>query len=324
MSTERPRVHVTFPPPEGVRRLLADQPWEVTWSDTPAGQPREELLRDVAGCDGVITLLTDRVDEELLTAAGPQLRVVANDAVGHDNIDLAAVRRHGAVATNTPGVLDEATADIAFALILTTARRVVEADRFVRSGEPWQWRTDLFVGLDLSGGATLGIVGLGRIGLAVARRAEAFGLEVVATPTRTNAAEAERRGIALLPLAEVLTRSDVVSLHCPLTPDTRHLIGADELALLGPDGILVNTARGPVVDEAALVTALTDGTLGAAGLDVYEDEPRVSPALLDLPNVVLLPHIGSAGRRTREQMAALAIANVRAVLAGAEPPSPIA
>lgn len=320
---ERPRVHLTFPPPDGVRRLLDEQSWELTWSETPAGQLRAELLRDVAGCDAVITLLTDRVDAEFLAAAGGGLRVVANYAVGYDNVDLDAVRRHGAMATNTPGVLDEATADIAFSLILATARRVVEADAFVRSGEPWRWRTDLFVGLDLSSGATLGIVGLGRIGLAVARRAEAFGMEVVATPTRSNAAEADRRGIEQLPLEDVLDRSDVVSLHCPLNAETHHLIGARELAAIGPDGILVNTARGPVVDEAALTTALSDGTLGAAGLDVYEDEPRITPELLALPNVVLLPHIGSAGRRTRERMAELAIDNVRAVLAGERPPSPV-
>jgi lactate dehydrogenase-like 2-hydroxyacid dehydrogenase len=323
MTRERPRVHLTFPPPEGVRRLLADESWDVTWSDTPAGQPRAELLRDVAGCDGVITLLTDRVDDELLAAAGPRLRVVANYAVGYDNLDLDALRRSGVVATNTPGVLDEATADVAFALILATSRRIVEADRFVRSGEPWSWRTDLLVGLDLSGGATLGIVGLGRIGLAVARRAEAFGMDVIATPTRSNAVEAERRGIEQRPLDDVLRHSDVVSLHCPLTPATHHLIGAKELAMIGPDGILVNTARGPVVDEEALTTALSDGTLGAAGLDVYEDEPRVTPGLVELANVVLLPHIGSAGRRTRERMAELAIDNVRAVLAGQPPPSPV-
>lgn len=319
---ELPRVHLTFPPPDAVRPLLDEQPWEVTWSDTPAGQPRPELLRDIAGCDAVITLLTDRVDEEFLASAGAGLRVVANGAAGTDNLDLDAVRRHGAVATNTPGVLDDATADVAFALVLATARRIVEADRFVRSGEPWSWRTDLFVGWDLAG-STLGVVGTGRIGLAVARRAAAFGMTVIATPTRSRAEEVERLGIETTDLDDVLRRSDVVSLHCPLTPGTRHLIGARELALIGPDGILVNTARGPVVDEQALAAALEDGTLGAAGLDVYEDEPRVTPALVDLPNVVLLPHIGSAGRRTREQMARVAVENVRAVLSGEPAADPV-
>ncbi|QYJ05083.1 D-glycerate dehydrogenase [Nocardioides panacisoli] len=317
-----PRVHITFPPPDGVRRRLAEEQWDLTWSDTPDGQPRSDMLADVAGCDAVITLLTDRVDEEFLDAAGPQLRVVANDAVGTDNLDLPALRRRGVAASNTPEVLDAATAEIALGLVLATSRRIAEADRFVRTGTPWQWRTDLFVGRDLAG-ATLGIVGLGRIGLAVAHRAAAFGMRVIATPTRSGAAEAARRGIDLLPLEELLGAADVVSLHCPLTEETRHLIGARELALIGPEGILVNTARGPVVDEQALVTALTDGTLGAAGLDVYEDEPRVPAPLRELPNVVALPHIGSAGRTTRERMAQLAVDNVRAVLGGGDPVTPV-
>jgi glyoxylate reductase len=233
------------------------------------------------------------------------------------------VRRPGVTVTNTPRVLDEATADLAFALLLAASRRVVEADAFVRSGEPWSWRPDLFVGLDVSGGATLGIVGLGRIGLAMARRARAFDLRVVATPSRTAGAEAARLDIETLPLRELLVASDIVSLHCPLTSDTRHLIGADELALMGPGSVLVNTARGPVVDESALAAALSDGTIGAAGLDVYEHEPVVHHDLPGLPNVVLLPHIGSAGRATRDRMALLAIDNARAVLAGEAPPSPV-
>lgn len=320
--SERRRVHVTFPPPDAIRRLLAHQPWQTSWSENPGGQPRTELLQDIAGCHAVITLLTDRVDETFLTGAGPELRVVANAAVGVDNLDLAALQRRGVVATNTPGVLDDATADLTFGLVLATARRVVEADRFIRSGDPWTWRTDLFVGWDLAG-ATLGIVGPGRIGLAVAHRARAFGMRVIVTPTRSHAAEVEARGLEVAPLAEVLERSDVVSLHCPLTPETHHLIGGRELDLIGPDGILINTARGPVVDETALVAALQSGALGAAGLDVHEHEPRVAPGLLDLPNVVLLPHIGSAARRTREQMARLAVDNVRAVLEGAEPLTPV-
>jgi lactate dehydrogenase-like 2-hydroxyacid dehydrogenase len=233
------------------------------------------------------------------------------------------VRRPGVTVTNTPRVLDEATADLAFALLLAASRRVVEADAFVRSGEPWSWRPDLFVGLDVSGGATLGIVGLGRIGLAMARRARAFDLRVVATPSRTAGAEAARLDIETLPLRELLVASDIVSLHCPLTSDTRHLIGADELALMGPGSVLVNTARGPVVDESALAAALSDGTIGAAGLDVYEHEPVVHHDLPGLPNVVLLPHIGSAGRATRDRMALLATDNARAVLAGEAPPSPV-
>jgi glyoxylate reductase len=304
--------------PEEIRAM----PWDVTIAERP-DSPREQVLRDVRGCDGLVLRLTDRVDAELLDAAGPQLRVVANYAVGFDNVDLDAARERGVRITNTPGTLDGATADLAMALVLATARRVVEGDRFVRAGRPWRWSPTFFVGLDLSAAATLGIVGLGRIGLAVARRALAFDMRVVATPTRSHAAEAAELGIELLALDDLLRASDVVSLHCPLTPETHHLIGARELALIGPDGILVNTARGPVVDEEALVEALRSGTLGAAGLDVFEHEPHVPGGLLDLDNVVLVPHIGSAGAATREEMARLALRNVAAVLDGREPLTPV-
>jgi lactate dehydrogenase-like 2-hydroxyacid dehydrogenase len=317
------RLHVSFRPSDRARRALDALPGPVTCAAELFGQDRSELLSDVRGAAALVCLLTDRVDAELLDAAGPSLRIVANMAVGHDNIDVAACAARGITVTNTPGVLDEATADLAFALLLATSRRVVEADAFVRSGEPWSWRPDLFVGLDVSSGATLGIVGLGRIGLAMARRARAFDMRIVATPSRSAGEEAERLGIETLPLPDLLAASDVVSLHCPLTPDTRHLIGAEELRLMGPGSVLVNTARGPIVDEAALAAALADGTIGAAGLDVFENEPAVHPDLLALPNVVLLPHIGSAGRATRDRMAMLAIDNARAVLAGEPAPTPV-
>lgn len=322
-ETSSPRTHVSFAPTDATRRLLAELPGAVTTAEDASGQPRADLLSAADGATALVTLLTDRVDAELLDAAGPSLRVVANLAVGHDNIDLAACAARGVRVTTTPGVLDEATADLAFALLLATCRRVVEGDAFVRSGTQWTWSPDLFVGLDVSGGATLGIVGLGRIGLAMARRAQAFDLRVVATASRSNADTAARMGIETLDLDDLLGTSDIVSLHCPLTPDTRHLIGARELALIGAEGVLINTARGPVVDEAALVEALESGTLGAAGLDVYEQEPTIHPGLLGLSNTVLLPHIGSAGRRTRDRMAALAVRNVAAVLAGQEPPTPV-
>ncbi|TYP90755.1 2-hydroxyacid dehydrogenase [Blastococcus xanthinilyticus] len=299
----------------GLPLVMHDDP------DTPPS--RERLLRDVAGAAALITLLTDRVDAELLDAAGPGLRIVANCAVGFDNVDLAAASARGVVVTNTPGVLDEATADLAFALVLATARRLVEADRFVRGGREWIWGPQSFVGLDVSGGATLGIVGLGRIGMAVARRAAAFGMRILATGSRATGEEARRYGVAAADLPRLLAESDVVSLHCPLTPDTHHLIGAAELAAMKPTAILVNTARGPVVDEAALVTALETGVIAAAGLDVYEDEPRLHPGLRALDNTVLLPHIGSAGRATRDAMGLLAVDNVRAVLAGEPPRTPV-
>ncbi len=292
--------------------------------DDPDRPPtRDQLLEGAAGAAALITLLTDRVDGAVLDAAGEGLRIVANCAVGYDNIDVAAARDRGVVVTNTPGVLDQASADCAFGLVLATARRLVEADRFVRSGADWIWGPQSFVGLDLSGGATLGIVGLGRIGMAVARRAAAFDMRILATGRRATSEEAASYGVEAVDLPRLLAESDVVSLHCPLTPETHHLIGADELAAMKPTAVLVNTARGPVVDEAALVEALRSGEIAAAGLDVYEDEPRLHPGLRELDNVVLLPHIASAGQATRDAMGLLAVDNVRAVLAGEPARTPV-
>jgi lactate dehydrogenase-like 2-hydroxyacid dehydrogenase len=284
---------------------------------------REQLLEGARGAVALITLLTERVDDEVLEAAGSQLCVVANCAVGFDNITVPAALSRGIVVTNTPGVLDEATADCAFGLVLATARRLVEGDRFIRSGVDWIWGPQSFVGLDLSAGATLGIVGLGRIGMAVARRAAAFNMRIVATGSRATSEEAAGYGVQAVDLQTLLRESDVVSLHCPLTPDTHHLIGPEQLAAMKPTAILVNTARGPIVDEAALVSALEGGVIAAAGLDVYEDEPRLHPGLRALDNVVLLPHIGSAGEATRNAMGKLAVDNVRAVLSGDPPLTPV-
>ena len=318
-----PRVHISFAPPPRARVLLSEAGWDVTCTEDPGGGSRAELLRAVADVDAVITLLSDRVDREFFEAAGPSLKVVANYAVGYDNIDVPEAVERGIVVTNAPRVLDQATADLAIALLLAASRRVVEADRFVRSGADWTWRPDLFTGLDVSAGATLGIVGLGNIGQAVARRAAAFDMRVVATPSRRAAAFADAHGIEQMALRELLEVSDAISLHCPLTEATRHLIGADELRLLGPGGVLVNTARGAIVDEVALVDALRQGKIRAAGLDVFEHEPRVHPDLFSLDNCVILPHIGSAGETTRERMASLAIDNVSKVLSGGEPPTPV-
>ncbi|SEL61756.1 Lactate dehydrogenase [Blastococcus sp. DSM 46786] len=284
---------------------------------------REQLLDAVRGAAALITLLTDRVDAELLDAAGPQLRIVANCAVGFDNVDLGAAAARGVAVTNTPGVLDEATADVAFGLVLAASRRLVEADRLVRSGADWVWGPQLLVGLDVSAGATLGIVGLGRVGTAVARRAAAFGMRILATGSRASGDEARALGVEPAELPRLLAESDVVTLHCPLTPETHHLIGAAELTAMKPTAILVNTARGPVVDEAALVDALRTRGIAGAGLDVYEHEPRVHPGLRELDNVVLLPHVASAGRATRDAMGRLAVANVRAVLGGEPPLTPV-
>lgn len=284
---------------------------------------RQSLLEGSRGASGLITMLTDKVDEDVLEAAGPQLRVVANVAVGFDNIDVEAAARRGIVVTNTPGVLDEATADLTLALILSTARRVVEADRFVRTGTPWIWGPQGFVGLDLSAGATLGIVGLGRIGMAVARRAHAFGMRILATGSRATSSEAEMLGVEAVDFAQLLERSDVVSLHCPLTQENRHLIGREELAAMRKGSYLINTARGPLVNEESLADALDSGHLAGAGLDVHEDEPHVNERLLRMEQVVVLPHIGSAGAATRDAMANMAVRNVVEVLSGRRPITPV-
>ncbi len=285
--------------------------------------PRADLLALVAGADAVLALLHDRVDEELLEAAGPQLRCVADVSVGYDNVDVAAAARRGVVVTNTPGVLDDATADLTMGLLLAAARRLAEGDRLVRAGRPWSWGLGFMLGADLRG-KLLGIVGLGGIGRRVAERARAFGMRIAyhsrsAAPAAVEAAlEAER-----MPLGRLLAEADVLSLHCPLTPQTRHLIGAAELAAMKPTAVLVNAARGPVVDEAALARALAAGEIAAAGLDVYEHEPAVEPALLGLENVVLSPHLGSATVETRTAMAELAARNAISVLRGEGPLTPV-
>jgi glyoxylate reductase len=260
---------------------------------------REELLARVAGCDGLVTMLTDRVDAELLDAAGPQLRIVANYAVGLDNVDLEECARRSIVVANTPDVLTEATAEMTLALVFALARRVVEGDRLVRRRDEWLWAPTFMLGRGLRG-LTLGIVGYGRIGQAVSQLAESHGMQVV------HAGE--------LPLDELLAVADVVPLHVPLTPDTRHLIGAPELALMKPTAYLVNTSRGPVVDEAALARALAAGEIAGAALDVFEREPAVESALLALDNVILVPHLASATHDAREAMGMLCVEALRRVL----------
>ena len=296
---------------------------ELRIADRTDAVPRADLLVLVAGADAVLTLLHDRVDEELLEAAGPRLRCVANVAVGYDNVDIEAAARRGIVVTNTPGVLDDATADLTMALLLAATRRVAEGDRLIRAGRPWTWGMSFMLGSGLRG-KLLGIVGLGGIGRRVAERARAFGMEIAYHQRNPAPAEVEAGlGAERLPLEELLARADVLSLHCPLTPETRHLIGGVELAAMKPSAVLVNAARGPVVDEPALARALAAGEIAAAGLDVYEHEPRVEPALLELENVVLAPHLGSATVETRTAMAELAARNAISVLRGEEPLTPV-
>jgi lactate dehydrogenase-like 2-hydroxyacid dehydrogenase len=282
---------------------------------------RGELLRRLAGRQGLVSLITERVDAELLDAC-PGLRVVSNVAVGYDNVDVALCTSRGVVVTNTPDVLTETTADFAWSLLMATARRVVEGDRFVREGRFGHWQYLLLLGGDIHG-KTLGIVGLGRIGRAMARRAHGFGMRVLYHDEAPVADPLEGMRATRADLTTLLRESDFVTLHTPLLADTRHLINAERLRLMKSTAYLVNASRGPVVDEAALVQALREGWIAGAGLDVFEEEPKVHPGLLGLPNVVLAPHIASASTDTRLEMATLAVRNCLAVLGGQPPLTPV-
>ena len=275
----------------------------------------DELAERLAGCEGLLCLLTDRIDDALLDKA-PELRVVSQMAVGYDNIDVAACTRRGIAVGNTPGVLTETTADLAFALLMMTARRLGEAERFLRAGQWTTWSPMQLTGPDVHH-ATLGIIGMGRIGYEMARRAAGFEMRLLYhNRTRNEAAERDF-GAEWLPLDNLLARSDFVSLHTPLSPQTRHFIGRDQLAKMKPTAILINTARGAVLDQAALITALKEGVIAGAGLDVFETEPLAADdPLLALNNVVLLPHIGSASIPTRTKMAVLAAENLAAGMRG--------
>ena len=307
-------------PQEAIRLIPKDI--TVEFNDTDQPLPKAELARRLRGKDGLICHIISTVDEEVFAAA-PGLKVVSNVAVGFNNIDVAAARRHGVVVTNTPDVLTETTADFAWALLMAAARRVVEADHFARSGRWTRWQWDLLWGNDIHG-KTLGIIGFGRIGRAVARRALGFGMRVLYHDAVRADAAAERDLKATYAEPEALLReSDFVSLHTLFIPETRHLIDERSLRLMKKTAILVNAARGPIVDEAALVRALTEGWIAGAGLDVFEDEPKIHPGLLPLKNVTLAPHIASASLDTRLAMATLAVRNCLAVLDGKPPITPV-
>ncbi len=285
--------------------------------------PKAELMARLRDKDGLICQITDAIDEEVLGSA-PRLRVVANVAVGYNNVDVAAARRRGVVVTNTPDVLTDTTADFTWALLMAVARRVVEADRFVRAGRWQRWEFMRLLGGDVHGKA-LGVIGFGRIGRAVARRALGFGMRVLYHDTvRADAATERDLNAAFTDKTTLLRESDFVTLHCLLTPETRHLIDATALRTMKKTAYLINAARGPIVDEAALVQALAEGRIAGAGLDVVEEEPRVNPGLLRLDNVVLAPHIASASEETRLEMAMLAVNNCLAVLEGKPPLTPVA
>ena len=279
---------------------------------------RADLLEAACGAEGVLSTVTEKIDGTFMDAAGEDLKVIANMAVGYDNVDVEAAKTRGVIVTNTPGVLDETTADVAFMLLLAAARRLGESERVLRAGRWEWWGPRLFMGPDVWG-KKLGIVGLGRIGKAVARRARGFDMKIL-YHNRSRREEAEEElGASYLELDELLETADFITLHTPLTDETRHLIDAPALERMKPEAVLVNTSRGPVVDEAALADALAEGRIFAAGLDVYEEEPKVHPKLLELENVVLAPHIGSGSIETRGKMAVLAAENLAAVLRGEQP-----
>jgi glyoxylate reductase len=304
---------------EILRRIDGADVWSWDHDEVIPTDVRDEQL---ATADAAVTLLTDKVDAAFLDA-GPRLQIVANVAVGYNNIDVVACAAREVVVTNTPGVLTDATADLAMGLVLMTTRRLGEGERLIRSGTAWQWGMFMMLGTGLQG-RRLGIIGMGAIGEALATRAKAFGMEIVYSNRRAADADVEARlGARRVAIDELLATSDVVSLNCPYSEATHHLIDAAALAKMQRHAHLINTARGPIVDEAALVDALTAGTIAGAGLDVFEHEPVVHPGLVTLDNVVLVPHLGSATVETRSAMATTAADNVDAVLGGGAPLNPV-
>src|SRR5262245_5574652 len=320
---DRPRVFVArLIPDEGLDPVREATDADIWPDELPP--PRDELLRRIAGVDGVLALLTDRVDDAFLDAAGPQLRVVSNYAVGFDNVDVPACTRRGVAVGNTPGVLTDTTADLAWTLLMAAARRIVEGADYVRADRWKTWGPLLLLGPDVHG-ATIGIVGFGRIGQAVARRAQGFGMEILYHDLEPlPISVTEPLGATYLPLEGLLPRSDFVSLHVNLSPVTRHLINAETLGLMKRTAILVNTSRGPVVDQVALADALRDGGIWAAALDVTDPEPiPMDDALVGLDNCLIVPHIASASRATRGKMAAMAAANLVAGVRGEPLPTEV-
>ncbi len=313
------KVLVTARMPEEVLSRLAENHQLEAYQEDPP-MDRQTLLRGVADKEGLLCTITDRIDAEVLDHA-PALKVIANYGVGFEHLDIAGATRRGIPVTNTPGVLTDATADLAFALILSTARRIVEGHLRIIEGKFRYWAPFLFLGQEVSG-KTLGIVGMGRIGKAMARRAAGFGMtRLYHSRTILSPAEEQELGVSSAPFDTLLREADFVTLHVPLTPLTRHLIGSRELGIMKPSAYLINTSRGPVVDEAALVAALSRGQIGGAGLDVYEKEPELTAGLAHLENVVLLPHVGSATIETRTRMAWMAAENLLAGLKGDVPPN---
>lgn len=313
------KVYVTREIPRAGIELLQQHCEVVEVNPDDRSLTRDELLQHVQGKDGVLCLLSDRIDNEVFVAA-TEAKIFANYAVGYDNIDLEAATRQGIMVTNTPGVLTDATADLAWALLFAVARKIVVADRYVREGKFQGWGPLLFVGHDITG-KTLGVIGTGRIGTAMALKSKGFQMRVLYAAPNKNQHLEDTIGAQRVDTKTLLQESDFVSLHVPLLPETRHLIGKDELRLMKPTAYLINTSRGPVVDEQALVQALKEGGIAGAGLDVYEEEPRLASGLTELDNVVLLPHLGSAAVETRTKMSVMAAENILAGLRGERPPN---
>jgi D-3-phosphoglycerate dehydrogenase len=316
---QRCRIYVTRPLPRAARERLRDACSDVEVNPDDRGLTPDELARNLRGRDGVLTFLTDKIGADVIERAD-DLRVIANCAVGFDNIDLRAATARGIMVTNTPDVLTEATADLAWALLMAVARRVVEADRFVRAGKFTGWQAGLLLGSEVAG-KTLAVIGTGRVGTAFAMRSKGFHMRVLYTDIERNDTLERELGARRVELDEAVAHADFISLHIPLTPDTRHLINAARIAAMKPSAYLVNTSRGPVVDEAALVQALRERRIAGAALDVFENEPQLAPGLVELDNVVLAPHLGSATEETRARMIMLAAENVFAAMRGEAPPN---
>ena len=316
------KIVVTGKIPEVALEKLKKSHEVISWGEeTPIS--RDEMLKRVSGANVIVSLLTEKIDEEVLTSAGNDLKAVCNVAVGYNNIDVAACKNKNVLVTNTPGVLTDATADIAMALILMTTRRLSEGERVIRNQDPWAWGMFYMLGSSIQN-QTLGIVGMGQIGIATALRAKSFGMKIIYTRRNRLDEKTEKELSAqYVSLDELLQQSDIVSLHCPYSTETHHLISDAQLSKMKKTSYLINTARGPIVNEEALANALINKTIAGAGLDVYENEPKVNEKLLKLDNVVLLPHLGSATVETRTAMATTAANNALEILSGNKPLNPV-
>jgi glyoxylate reductase len=316
------KIVVTGKIPEVALEKLKKSHEVISWGEeTPIS--RDEMLKRVPGANVIVSLLTEKIDEEVLTSAGNDLKAVCNVAVGYNNIDVAACKNRNVLVTNTPGVLTDATADIAMALILMTTRRLSEGERVIRKQEPWAWGMFYMLGSSIQN-QTLGILGMGQIGIATALRAKSFGMKIIYTRRNRLDEKIEKELSAqYVSLDELLQQSDIVSLHCPYSTETHHLISDAQLSKMKKTSYLINTARGPIVNEEALANALINKTIAGAGLDVYENEPKVNEKLLKLDNVVLLPHLGSATVETRTAMATTAANNALEILSGNKPLNPV-